>query len=337
VLTVQIIIVLIVMVMVLQLWLLLALLPANHSFPLRNTQLTRISGTTKPRFSWFDSFGEFFSGDFDNYDQVVADRLAGMAPREGGGHEQIHCTLIPLSKKERLAAFYFDGNPSRIFRFRYYKLYYDDATADATASAAESINDDIVPTVVINMKLYTIHRDLEVALRQEPNPLNWADVWTHSTVNPKITELPNCDVQWSRTPDPIQHSYTLQQQQQQQQQRQASEDDGFHAIMTYGEALVESQMMPGVKILVRDQLSLYENEFWIHDRGYNPETMDFIYGNQKLVPYRLKRVSRIMEGTTRTVINDQLKWTLGPEYRSEEEHQEKLKIVGGVSAQMNKK
>jgi hypothetical protein len=66
--------------------------------------------------------------------------------------------------------------------------------------------------------------------------------------------------------------------------------------------------------------------------------MEFIYGNQKLVPYRLKRVSRIMEeGMTRTVINDQLKWTLGPEYRSEEEYQEKMKIVGGVSAQMNKK
>lgn len=314
------------MMMLLQLWWLLALVPTIHSFTFRSkyTQQWSIiseSTTTITRFSWFDSFGEFFSGDFDNYDQVVADRLAGMAPREGGGHEQIHCTLIPLSKNERLAAFYFDGNPSRIFRFRYYELYYDDDVVDVVA--------------FVNMKLSTIHRDLELALRQEINPLKWADLWTQSTVTPKVTELPKCDVQWSRIPDPIQHSYALQKQQQQQS---SQDDDGFHAIMTYGEALVESQMMPGVKILVRDQLSLYENEFWIHDRGYNPETMEFIYGNQKLVPYRLKRVSRIMEeGMTRTVINDQLKWTLGPEYRSEEEYQEKMKIVGGVSAQMNKK
>ena len=41
--------------------------------------------------------------------------------------------------------------------------------------------------------------------------------------------------------------------------------------MMYGQALVNSTMIPGQEILIKDQLSLSQNDFWIHDRGYNPE------------------------------------------------------------------
>ena len=34
-----------------------------------------------------------FIGDFDNYEQVLQDRAKGMEPREGGGHEHIHCAV----------------------------------------------------------------------------------------------------------------------------------------------------------------------------------------------------------------------------------------------------
>ena len=37
-----------------------------------------------------------FQGDFDNYNQVYKDRSLGLTPREGGGHEHFHCTLISL-------------------------------------------------------------------------------------------------------------------------------------------------------------------------------------------------------------------------------------------------
>ena len=83
---------------------------------------------------------------------MVSDRAEGLLPGEGGGHEHIHCTLVPVdpgllpslllrgaaeeeedgeerkegggrSREEaRLAAFYFDGIPERIFRFRLYVL-----------------------------------------------------------------------------------------------------------------------------------------------------------------------------------------------------------------------
>lgn len=258
--------------------------------------------------SWFDSFAQTFSGDFDNYDQVVTDRLAGSFPREGGGHEHIHCTLVPISPHERLAAFYFDGNPNNIFRFRYYHY--------------QLVVDDYQQPKQIDMMLYTIHPDLELEFRQESDPMKWIDLWTAAcrttTVANLVTLLPNCDVQWSTTPDPIQHWYHI------------SDQSGFHAIMTYGEALVKSQRDPNVLILVRDQLSLLDNEFWIHDRGYNPDTMEFIYGNQNLIPYQLKRVTQIQTDTTMTrlVSNDNLQWTLGPAYRTEEEYQQKLSDLG---------
>jgi len=63
---------------------------------------------------------EWFQGDFDNYAQVFEDRKNGLLPRDGGGHEHFHCTLVPVTESSRLAAFFFDGNPNRIFRFRYY-------------------------------------------------------------------------------------------------------------------------------------------------------------------------------------------------------------------------
>uniref|UniRef100_A0A7S1ZWM5 F-box domain-containing protein n=1 Tax=Trieres chinensis TaxID=1514140 RepID=A0A7S1ZWM5_TRICV len=37
-----------------------------------------------------------FQGDFDNYVQVRRDHAGGLTPREGGGHEHIHCSLVPV-------------------------------------------------------------------------------------------------------------------------------------------------------------------------------------------------------------------------------------------------
>merc|ERR1711908_52245 len=59
-----------------------------------------------------------------------ADRAAGMRPREGGGHEHIHCHVQPLSLATRsthpealaLATYYFDGQPDAIFRERLYSM-----------------------------------------------------------------------------------------------------------------------------------------------------------------------------------------------------------------------
>ena len=256
----------------------------------------------------WDEFLDRFSGDFDNYNQVVEDRKRGMMPREGGGHEHIHCLLIPLSRTTRLAAFYVDGVPERIFRFRYYSI-----------ESAE-------------MKLYTLHPALEQELRATMDPTEWPHVFQEhadrTLDGPLIQELQNCNVRWSREMDPVQHAYA---------KEQFPNKMGHHAVMVHGEAIVDSTMVPGSKILIRDQLSLWQDEFWIHDRGFDPDTGDYIYGNQRGVPYQLQRVTRINDAGLREVVNADLQWTMGPQWRTPEDYDKRIAALGGASSKLNSK
>ena len=329
-----------------------------------------------PPSDFFPSLLERFQGDFDNYHQVVRDRQEGLLPRKGGGHEQIHCLLLPVTavvstmtptpsssntttkKAARLAAFYFDGIPQRIFRFRYYELT---ETATHAATMEEEEEDSQSEVVVVDMKLYCLHPALEGQMRGMEDPLDWPSTLeafaatAASKDEEVVTLLEKCDVQWSRDLDPVQHAYAVERnlelETQQQQQSQGGDQDstildrGIHAVMTYGEATVESTMMPGTQIRIMDQLSLWEDQFWIHDRGFDPTTGAFIYGNQRGVPYQLERVATIVKGGgeddgrwKRQVVNPSLQWTLGPTWRTEEEYQAKLEAVGGgVSSQLNSK
>lgn len=181
------------------------------------------------------------------------------------------------------------------------------------------------------MKLYTLHPDLEVLLRSHSeDPLKWASLYNsfelENSDDEKIKYLPNCEIEWSLQPDPVQHSYIK------------SKDyiNGIHAIMVHGEAIVDSTIIPGMTTRILDQLSLYEEVFYINDRGLHPETGAYIYGNQRGVPYRLERVSSFLDGEI-TIINEDLKWTMGPQWRTEEEYDMKMKSIGGPSAQMNAK
>ena len=193
-----------------------------------------------------------FQGDFDNYNQVVEDRAQGLLPREAGGHEHIHCSLVPVAKTARLAAFYFDGDPTAIFRFRYYQLVPNEV-------------DNTVDTV-----LYTIDPALEGLLRQCPDPMEWKRIFVEQNGKDRVTLLQDCDVRWSWVLDPVQHAYAVS-----HHEQKDDNDQGIHAVMVHGEALVESQVMPGVQILIRDQLSLWNDELWIHDRGFEPKSMKF--------------------------------------------------------------
>lgn len=267
-------------------------------------------GHSKTTDDLWDALLSRFQGDFDNYEQVVEDRSQGMLPREGGGHEHIHCSLVPVSKDSRLAAFYFDGDPTAVFRFRFYKL-----VPDVAKNSVDTV-------------LYTLDPELEGIIRQCPDPLRWKTIFEEENGGERVTKLNDCEVRWSWLLDPVQHAYAA--------AHNHDKDPGIHAVMVHGEALVESQMMPGVQILIRDQLSLWHEELWIHDRGFDPSTMKFIYGNQKGIPYRLERVANMTTScstktTTRQVVNDDLAWTLGPEFRNEGEYQEKLAKVGGPS------
>jgi len=274
-----------------------------------------------------------FQGDFDNYNQVIQDRKNGLLPREGGGHENFHCTLIPLTEYGRLAAFYFDGNPRRIFRFRYYELLPPGVSSDS-----------------IEMRLYTLQPDLEALLRQHSEtPMEWPNLFAAfdngSPLEDKINYLPNCEISWSQERDPIQHSYlnttttttpttTF----------DLEEDTCLHAVMVHGEAIVDSTLIPGMKIRILDQLSLFDDIFYINDRGFDPKTGAFIYGNQRGVPYRLERVTTLEEDPNETtttagrqrrkIVNPDLAWTLGDSWRSPKEYEDRISAAGGLSVQM---
>lgn len=253
---------------------------------------------------------ERFQGDFDNYHQVVEDRRQGLLPKAGGGHENIHCTLVPVDIDSRLAAFYFDGTPSAIFRFRYYRL--------------EPVDDD--ENEAVDTILYTLHPQLEGQLRQHSqSPLEWPRIFGAFAAQDKIRLLPGCNVRWSWQLDPQQHEYAIN-----RQERQA----GIHAVMIEGSALVDSQLQPGQQILIKDQLSLWPDALWIHDRGFDPDTGDFIYGNQRNVPYQLDRVANlgVVDGQLqRTVVDATLQWTLGEAYRTADEYAERVAGMGGPS------
>jgi CpeT/CpcT family (DUF1001) len=362
-----------------------------------------------------DTLLTWFQGDFDNYHQVVHDRRQNWTPREGGGHEHIHCSLIPVTNTSRLAAFYFDGQPTAIFRFRFYRLQAVTAAAAAVAVAVAAngttlANGNPATAAAVDTLLYTLDTALELKLRTCADPLQWPTIFAHHVweqaensitmldnatmdndddIAPTVdvalvavrcqcvTLLPNCEVRWSTTLDPVLHAYALTKSLEKDSLESSNDsgtsehndnnnnnngngngNGGLHAVMVHGSALLDSQMMPGQKILVYDQLSLWRDALWIHDRGYNPDTMTFIYGNQRGIPYRMQRVTTIQcrrpGGTThsgdsienppaivtceRTVTDQALAWTLGSMYRSQTEYDAYMQTIGGkstVTAQRN--
>lgn len=268
---------------------------------------------------------DWFQGDFDNYAQVVDDRRQNLQPREGGGHEHFHCTLIPVTESTRLAAFFFDGNPDRIFRFRYYEMI-PSSTEDGA----------------VEMMLNTLHPELEKVLKSEAsNPLSWPSIFENfqptNESEPKVNRLMNCEISWSFQIDPVQHAYLTDS----PENKEDNELKSLHAIMVHGPTIVNSTIVPGMQIRIIDQLSLYQDVFYINDRGFDPTSGSFIYGNQREVPYRLERVSTISssedEGLERVITNSDLEWTIGPKFRSAEEYELKLESIGGPSVGMNKK
>ena len=351
--------------------------------------------------TFLDDLSSRFQGDFDNYDQVLDDRTAHtppLTPREGGGHEHIHCTLVPVNdindvavssssspgspsspsspgsiirryvredaQMVRLAAFYFDGLPERIFRFRLYALWDASTSTDTTTADGNGNGNGNDQGERVGMTLYSLSPEVEGMLRGlSGRPLEWvpallrylqsasssssSDVGTDSTSQPFL-ELHGCDVEWRPDPDPDRHAYAYGSAQA-SSSRVLQPDEAHHAVMVNGEATIPSLMNPGSMIRVVDELSLWEDDFWINDRGFDPDTGDFVYGNQRGVPYKMRRVSSLIQCRNedgdgesgpqphlqRRIDNEALAWTLGDEYRTSEEYTVAMEAIGGVSAKMN--
>ena len=310
-----------------------------------------------------------FQGDFDNYNQVYSDRKNGLKPKEGGGHEHFHVTLIPIdvdilppslfsdnsqSTNEYgavLAAYYFDGMPNRIFRLRLYTF----------VSNNNNGNDHVQSENNIEMKLFTLNPSLEAQLRQtSEEPLSsWTSILQNysksnteevdednqNETSDMISELKRCDILWTHEPNPIRHSYFNDANNNQVDANIRDPADAFHAIMIndhdVGGVLLESQMAPGLYIRIQDELSLWDNELWVNDRGHNAETGKMVYGNHLGVPYKMTRVTSL-ESTgkgkfERKMVDPSLSWTLGDQYRTTEEYDMKMDDIGGTSTSYNPK
>jgi hypothetical protein len=369
-----------------------------------------------------------FQGDFDNYNQVIQDRTHGfLLPGDGGGHEHIHCTLVPCPNyiihttggsksidddnhnnqheddndkvQWVLAAFYFSGNPRQIFRFRMYQLL----PPQLSPSSSSPNNNNLIlsPPLVVRMKLSTLSPILEQQLREcSEDPSSWWiqvwNVWCRQSNNTKknqivddvnswdqlqtvglpsmTSSLVGCDVLWEQNWDPLKHPYLYMNEYDTNnlnddvKSSSLEPDNAFHAIMEAGSAgaIVDSiSMIPGKRILIKDELSLWDNEFWINDRGYDPDYhnddhgnnynpahnsfddsdigLPFVYGNRRGVPYKLLRVTTFVDRTRkqssqvncdeemsslqlkRVTVNADLEWTLGENYRTEDVLREKMK------------
>ena len=279
---------------------------------------TVMETTTEEDLELWNALLDRFQGDFDNYDQVLEDRKNGLAPKEGGGHEHIHCTLLPLpsfqGEKETVARiisiFYFNGMPQSIFRLRLYTLFPDKEKNG------------------VHMILATFQPSLESVLKQKPLH-QWMSILEkqyqlqNQTWDNLCVTLPKCDVLWKNESDPQQHSYAI----------QNNPENAFHALMCAGPkgSVVPSQMAPGSYINIRDELSLWQNDFWINDRGLDPhDSTKFIYGNQRGIPYKLKRVTNNNDfhlKKPRGIHDPRLWWTLGPDYRTESFYQQKMDAI----------
>ncbi len=373
--------------------------PIHSCFPLSPIKLRPLSilaladeraeySSENELIDYFEKLTSRFQGDFDNYNQVVQDRRRGLNPGEGGGHEHIHCTLVPMPCQTRrdgsescnsqqpydqwvLAAFYFNGNPQQIFRFRMYRLI-----------PSEPINGG----GTVRMILHPLSPELEGKLRQNSgDQCKWwvdvLDVWIDSQkcsqhrldegntetwelfrssgLQSLVSSLPGCDVLWDPKWDPTKHSYLC------QDEFGGTESTadcgnfpdpllGCHATMEAGSkgAIVDSiSLIPGKRILIKDELSLWDDYFWINDRGYDPDAaeveandagdivMPFIYGNRRGVPYKLERVTNFFSAKSNIgettpslsldmeIINHDLEWTLGDKYRTEQQWNDKMKAV----------
>lgn len=88
---------------------------------------------------------------------------------------------------------------------------------------------------------------------------------------------------------------------------------------------VASQNMQGLEILIKDDLKVWSDRLWVNDRGFDREGK-FVYGNQRGVPYKLKRVNPGDD-------DDELNWTVGEQHRTPELYAEKMSAIGIVPGQ----
>lgn len=207
-------------------------------------------------------FLQFFCGEFDNYEQIAMERAADMMPREGGGHEHIHCSLTQVSNDMLFARYYFNGDPSFVFRSRLYKVNVSDASDRG----------------IIEMKIYRFYEETEQLLKSNNYDLD-AVSWNDDDV---YDWLEGCEVYWEayRPPDEVSDDAC--------RQLEIQSGTRFVGYMKGGGCELYSNEIQG-RIRVMDDLLLTRDDLWVADRGFDDDN-NFVYGNRRGIPYKMKRV-----------------------------------------------
>jgi len=226
-----------------------------------------VSSTSSADLSRFLSY---FSGHFDNRAQTIEDRAAGLTPRQGGGHEHIHCHVQPVDIPctagtggasvagtgasgwhYALASYYFDDDSSKIFRERLY--------------AVREVLDDHQFGNCLQMSMFALRDSTAASLRDNDRSAAAVDWCATEDVSPAL-QLPGCDVFW---------------------RRQGSRFDGR---MRTESVVVQSPTL-GMPIVVRDDVTLWHDALWVNDRGWDTAG-NYLYGHYAdvPVPYKLRRI-----------------------------------------------
>ena len=211
-------------------------------------------------------FTDLFCGHFDNIAQVEADLQAGLAPREGGGHEHIHCHLQQLPMRTRrfaeapteyvLASYYFNGQPEKVFRERVYALQPLDSDGQFGRS--------------IQMRIFRLRPETEAALRDASGDASRV-AWNAAEDAAVALRIPDCDVYWRWL------------------------GERFEGHMRTESIVVRSPVLQR-DIVVKDDVALWEggaggeDALWCNDRGADMDG-NYVYGNIFDVPYKMQRVS----------------------------------------------
>lgn len=209
-------------------------------------------------------FLEYFRGEFDNYEQVSEQRKLGIQPREGGGHEHIHCSLVQLSDDMLFARYYFNGDPSVVFRSRLYKVYASDETEHG----------------VVEMRIFRFYEETERLLKASNYDIS-AISWDDDDI---YDWLEGCEVYWER--------YKVDEGEDDAGSRDLGISSGtrFVGYMKGGGCELYSREIDG-RIRVMDDLLLTADDLWVADRGFD-ESGHFVYGNRRGRPYKMKRVNK---------------------------------------------
>lgn len=185
-----------------------------------------------------------------------------MLPRDGGGHEHIHCSVVSLTPRLLFARYYFNGDPSRVFRSRVYQV-----------NTPESSDGRVV-----EMRIFRFYEETEQRLKG----CNY-DVSAVEWHNDDIYDwLEGCEVYWER--------YQPQAGERDEASVRLGIEPGtrFVGYMKGGGCELYSRELGG-RIRVMDDLLLTAEDLWVADRGFD-EHNNFVYGNRRGVPYKMKRV-----------------------------------------------